>query len=44
MRNQSADEVLASLFSTELRPNLPEGKVTLADAPAAAAAPTTNQP
>jgi hypothetical protein len=44
MRNQSANEVLASLFSTELRPNLPEGKVTLADAPAAAAAPTTNQP
>ena len=44
MRNQSADEILGSLFSTELRPNLPEGKVTLADAPVAAAAPTTNQP
>ena len=44
MRNQSADEILASLFSTELQPNLPEGKVTLADAPVSAAAPTANQP
>jgi hypothetical protein len=44
MRNQSADEVLASLFSAELRPNLPEGKVTLADAPVSSAAPTANQP
>ena len=38
MRNQSADEVLSSLFSAELRPNLPEGKVTASDAPGAAAA------
>lgn len=43
MRNQSAEEILSSLFSTELRPNLPEGKVTLADAPVSAAAPTANQ-
>ena len=33
MRNQSADEILSSLFSAELRPNLPEGKVTASDAP-----------
>ena len=33
MRNQSADEVIGSLFSPELRPNLPEGKVTASDAP-----------
>ena len=33
MRNQSADEVVSSLFSVELRPNLPEGKVTASDAP-----------
>ena len=36
MRNQSADEVLGSLFSPELRPNLPEGKVTASDAPSPA--------
>jgi len=36
MRNQSADEVLSSLFSAELRPNLPEGKVTASDAPSPA--------
>jgi len=36
MRNQSADEVLSSLFSDELRPNLPEGKVTASDAPSPA--------
>ena len=34
MRNQSADEVAAALFSPELKPNLPAGKVTTADAPA----------
>jgi len=33
LRTQSADEVLSALFSTALRPNLPEGKVTAADAP-----------
>jgi hypothetical protein len=33
MRNQSADEILSSLFSAELHPNLPEGKVTASDAP-----------
>lgn len=33
MRTQSADEVAAALFSTELKPNLPTGKVTAADAP-----------
>ncbi len=38
MRTRSTDEVLASLFSPELRPNLPEGKVTAADAPASAGA------
>jgi hypothetical protein len=36
MRNQSAEEVLSSLFSAELRPNLPEGKVTASDAPSPA--------
>ena len=35
MRTQPAAEVLESLFSSELRPNLPEGKVTAADAPKA---------
>lgn len=38
MRTQPAAEVLESLFSSELRPNLPEGKVTASDAPGAAAA------
>ena len=33
MRVQSADEVLAALFNPELKPNLPAGKVTAADAP-----------
>ena len=37
LRTQSADEVLSALFSTALRPNLPEGKVTAADAPSAKA-------
>jgi hypothetical protein len=36
MRNQSAEEELGSLFSPELRPNLPEGKVTASDAPSPA--------
>jgi hypothetical protein len=50
MRTQPAAEVLESLFSSELRPNLPEGKVTASDAPGAAAAvptpvtPTATQP
>lgn len=33
MRNQSADEVVAALFSPELNPNVPAGKVTAADVP-----------
>ncbi len=33
MRTQSADEVIVSLHSPELTPNLPTGKVTAADAP-----------
>jgi hypothetical protein len=33
MRNQPAEEVAAALLSDELRPNLPAGKVTAADAP-----------
>ncbi len=39
LRTQSAEEVLSALFSPELRPNLPEGKVTAADAPTATTAP-----
>jgi hypothetical protein len=35
MRTQSADEIAAALFSTELKPNLPVGKVTASDAPTA---------
>jgi len=35
LRTQSAEAVLEALFSPELRPNLPEGKVTAADAPTA---------
>jgi hypothetical protein len=35
MRTQTAEEIVAALFSTELRPNLPAGKVTASDAPAA---------
>lgn len=35
LRTQSAAEVLDSLFSAELRPNLPEGRVTASDAPMA---------
>ena len=33
MRVQSAEEVAAALFSGELKPNLPQGKVTANDAP-----------
>lgn len=33
MRVQSAEEVCAALFSAELKPNLPKGKVTASDAP-----------
>ena len=39
MRNQSADEVVAALFSPALQPNLPLGKVTAADSPKAIAPP-----
>lgn len=35
MRVQTSDEVVAALFSPELKPNVPAGKVTTADAPAA---------
>jgi len=38
MRVQSAEEVMAALFNSELKPNLPRGKVTATDAPKAAAA------
>ncbi len=37
MRVQPAEEVAASLLSAELKPNVPTGKVTAADAPKAAA-------
>lgn len=33
MRVQSAEEVVAALFCGEMKPNLPKGKVTAADAP-----------
>jgi hypothetical protein len=33
MRVQSAEEVTAALFSADLKPNLPRGKVTVSDAP-----------
>ncbi len=33
MRVQSADEISSALFSTELHPNLPAGKVTAKDSP-----------
>ena len=39
MRVQSADEVATAILSPELNPNLPAGKVTAKDAPAAANAP-----
>ena len=35
MRTQTAAEVTAALFTAELKPNLPVGKATSADAPAA---------
>jgi hypothetical protein len=35
MRVQTADEICAGLFSSELKPNVPAGKVTSADAPRA---------
>ena len=35
MRTQTAQEIVAALFSTELKPNLPAGKVTASDAPIA---------
>lgn len=33
MRVQSADEVCVALFNSEVKPNLPQGKVTASDAP-----------
>ena len=33
MRTQTAEEIVASLFTSELKPNLPAGKVTATDAP-----------
>jgi len=38
MRVQSAEEITTALFNEELKPNLPRGKVTVTDAPKAAAA------
>ncbi|HKS38350.1 MAG TPA: hypothetical protein VJW76_14245 [Verrucomicrobiae bacterium] len=38
MRVQNADEVCAALFSADLKPNLPAGKVMAADAPTPAPA------
>jgi hypothetical protein len=38
MRVQTAEEIIASLLSSDLKPNLPTGKVTASDAPAALAA------
>ena len=35
MRVQTAEEVAAALFTAELNPNLPKGKVTASDAPQA---------
>ena len=35
MRTQTADEVATALLAVALAPNLPSGKVTIADAPAA---------
>ena len=37
MRTQSAEEIVAALFTSELKPNLPAGSVTASDAPAAPA-------
>ena len=33
MRVQSAEEINAAIFNSELKPNLPKGKATAADAP-----------
>ena len=41
MRVQKADEVVPGLFSDQLKPNLPAGKTTAADAPKAATVPTS---
>jgi hypothetical protein len=38
MRVQTAQEVVEALFRAELRPNLPQGKVTASDVPKAAPA------
>jgi hypothetical protein len=38
MRVDSAEDIAAALFSAELTPNLPQGKVSLADVPQPAAA------
>lgn len=38
MRVQTADEIVAALFASELQPNLPTGKVTASDAPTTLAA------
>lgn len=38
MRVDSAEDIIAALFNDELTPNLPQGKVTPADAPQPAAA------
>ena len=35
MRTQTAEEIVAALFASELKPNLPAGKVTASDTPAA---------
>jgi len=35
MRVQSVEEITAALFNGEVNPNLPKGKVTVADTPAA---------
>lgn len=34
MRVQSAEEVASALMGTDVKPNLPDGKITAADAPA----------
>ena len=41
MRVQSAEEVCAALFDGEVKPNLPQGKVTNSDAPKAVTAAST---
>jgi hypothetical protein len=37
MRTRSAEDIVAALFASELKPNLPAGKVTASDAPSAPA-------